>query len=244
MFSFVLRHPLKLNATAPVVFIQYLAALAVAEGIKTYDQQDSSMGGRRGRYRDVPIKLKWPNDIYVLDPSKSGADPSDRNSYTKVGGILVNSSYSGGDYTLVVGIGLNVTNAAPTTSFNAVLDAHNISTSTTSRTKSPLPPFTVEKLLARILSQFSNLYTTFCRSGFGGELENLYYSHWLHTDQVVTLETDGDARARLIGITSDWGLLRAEEVTGQAERGTGRYFALQTDSNSFDFFKGLIKRKL
>jgi biotin-(acetyl-CoA carboxylase) ligase len=33
--------------------VQYLAALAVVEGIKTYDHG----------YADMPVKLKWPNDI-------------------------------------------------------------------------------------------------------------------------------------------------------------------------------------
>ena len=38
---------------APVVFVQYLAAMAIVEGIKSYDNG----------YRNLPIKLKWPNDI-------------------------------------------------------------------------------------------------------------------------------------------------------------------------------------
>lgn len=42
-----------LSNTAPVVFIQYLAALAIVEGIHSYDDG----------YQDVPVKLKWPNDI-------------------------------------------------------------------------------------------------------------------------------------------------------------------------------------
>ena len=42
-----------LGMQAPVVLVQYLAAMAVVEGIKSYD-----VG-----YRDVPVKLKWPNDI-------------------------------------------------------------------------------------------------------------------------------------------------------------------------------------
>ncbi len=44
---------MELNSTAPIVFLQYLAALAIVQGIKTYDKG----------YQDVPVKLKWPNDI-------------------------------------------------------------------------------------------------------------------------------------------------------------------------------------
>ena len=58
----------------------------------------------------------------------------------------------------------------------------------------------------------------------------------------MTLEAEGGVRARIKGITTDWGLLKAEEL-GWEDRATGRILALQSDSNSFDFFKGLIKRK-
>lgn len=44
---------MSLTTQAPVVFLQYLAALAVVEGIKTYDHG----------YQRVPVRLKWPNDI-------------------------------------------------------------------------------------------------------------------------------------------------------------------------------------
>ena len=126
-----------------------------------------------------------------------------------------------------MGVGLNTTNAAPTTSLNAL---------------QPPAPFTVEKLLARILTTFSTLYNGFLQTGFNRGLEELYYSHWLHSDQIVTLEAEGGARARIKGITNDWGLLVAEEL-GWEDRPTGKKWQLQSDSNSFDFFKGLVKRK-
>jgi biotin--protein ligase len=62
-------------------------------------------------------------------------------------------------------------------------------------------------------------------------------------DQIVTLETEGGARARIKGITTDWGLLVAEEL-GWQDRPTGKKWSLQSDSNSFDFFRGLLKRKV
>jgi biotin--protein ligase len=148
----------------------------------------------------------------------------------KIGGILVNSSYSSGNYNLVVGIGINTANAAPTTSLNVLRPQH-------------LPPYTVEKLLARILTKFEDIYTRFCRTGFDKQLEETYYKLWLHSDQIVTLEAEGGVRARILGITRDWGLLRVEEL-GWEDRPTGRILELQTDSNSFDFFKGLVKTKI
>jgi biotin--protein ligase len=216
MFSVVLRHSLAISNTAPVVFVQYLAALAIVSGIQSYSNG----------YGKLPVKLKWPNDIYALDPSK---DPKEK-SYVKIGGILVNSSYSGGDYTLVVGIGLNVNNSAPSVSLSQLAS------------KAGLPSFTLEKLLASALTHFEELYTRFCRTGFDASLESQYYDSWLHTDQLVTLEAEGGAKARIKGITRDWGLLVAEEMNWEG-RGTGRRWELQSDSNSFDFFRGLLKKK-
>ncbi|KAL6718423.1 biotin holocarboxylase synthetase [Lecanora helva] len=210
MFSTIVRHPVSLTSHAPVVFLQYLAALAIVEGIKTYETG----------YKDLPVKLKWPNDIYAVDPISK--------KLVKIGGILVNSHYNSAEYLSVIGIGLNTTNPAPTTSLNAL---------------KPPSPFTLEKLLARILATFSMLYDKFVQSGFDKSLEELYYKHWLHTDQIVTLEAEGGIRARIKGITRDWGLLLAEEL-GFEDRTTGKIWTLQSDSNSFDFFKGLVKRKI
>lgn len=39
--------------SAPVVFLQYLSAMAVVKGIKNYAKG----------YEKIPVKLKWPNDI-------------------------------------------------------------------------------------------------------------------------------------------------------------------------------------
>ncbi|KAK4495830.1 hypothetical protein PRZ48_013098 [Zasmidium cellare] len=220
MFSTVFKHSLTLSNSAPVVFVQYLAAMAVVQGIKTYD---------RG-YENLPIRLKWPNDVYALDPSKPNASPTDPASYVKIGGILVNTSYSGGDYTLILGIGLNVLESlTPTTSLSRLLP------------KNVSAPLTLEKLLASILTSFEALYARFCVVGFDAQFEKQYYDMWLHTGQVVTLESEGGLKARIKGITRDWGLLVAEEVV---ERGVGRRVELQSDSNSFDFLRGLVRRKV
>ena len=141
---------------------------------------------------------------------------------------MVNSHYNSSEFLAVVGVGLNVTNAAPTTSLNAL---------------NPPVPFNLEKLLACILLTLSKLYNAFTVTGFDKHLEETYYRHWLHTDQVVTLEAEGGVKACIKGITTDWGLLKAEELGPDGQR-TGKVFQLQSDSNSFDFFKGLVKRKV
>jgi len=217
IMSTVINHPAHLAASRPIVFIQYLAAVAIVQAIKTYD----------AGYDSVPVKLKWPNDIYALDPR---APSSSSPTYVKIGGILSNCAYSAGSYQIVLGIGINTTNGRPTTSLDALLPPH-------------LPPFKIERLTARILTRLESLYKDFVRFGFTREMENAYYTHWLHTDQIVTLEAEGGIKARIMGITTDWGMLKAQEL-GRDDRPLGKVWALQSDENSFDFFRGLLKRKI
>jgi biotin---protein ligase len=221
---------------APIVFIQYLAGLATYQAIKTYSP-DHGFG-----YGEMPVRLKWPNDIYALDPEKMNEgrtiDSKRPEDYVKIGGVLVNSSYAGGEYLCVCGIGLNLDNALPTTSLNALLvplNARRIR-----RKIAPLPNFTYEKLLARILVVFEEMYARFRIRGFRA-FEELYYEAWLHSGQIVTLE--GGQRARILGVTMDYGMLRCAEL-GWEDRGTGKIVELMTDGNSFDFFKGFIRRKV
>jgi biotin---protein ligase len=148
---------------------------------------------------------------------------------TKIGGILSNCSFSNGNYQVVLGIGLNATNDRPTTSLNALLPPN-------------LEPFAHEKLLASVLVRLEVLYKAFCAKGFEGDLESRFYRHWLHDGQIVTLESQGGQRARVVGITMDWGMLKVEEL-GSDDKPTGRIWKLQSDENSFDFWKGLVRTK-
>ncbi|KAL2259356.1 hypothetical protein VTK26DRAFT_6993 [Humicola hyalothermophila] len=250
IMSTVINHPGHLATTRPVVFIQYLAALATVEAVHSYDGASSSAS--------LPVKIKWPNDVYARDPSK----PDDPTAYVKIMGILANCAYSAGHYQVVLGIGINTNNRRPTTSLDALLPVFGAAPRPDGDggPAAPPPNFRIERLLARILTRLEAVYAQFCRDGFAGALERRYYAHWLHTAQVVTLESEaGSPRARVLGITHDWGLLRAEEVVsaeddergGDGEvggekrwRGTGRVWALQSDENSFDFWKGLVKRKI
>ncbi|KAI9673445.1 MAG: biotin holocarboxylase synthetase [Caeruleum heppii] len=220
MFSTVIRHPIEVSQKAPIIFVQYLVALAIVEGVRNYDAGYGPVGAK--------VRLKWPNDIYAEDPN--GPRNGERR-YVKIGGILVNSSTSGGESLLVVGCGLNTTNPSPTTSLNALLPSH-------------LPAFTLEKLLARILTSFEALYEHFCARGWSLDLERKYHEYWLHTDQIITLTTTSPpTRCRILGLTRDYGLLRAAEL-GWEDRATGKMWELQSDANSFDFLRGLVGRKV
>ncbi|KAM4062774.1 biotin/lipoate a/B protein ligase family protein [Hirsutella rhossiliensis] len=215
MFSVVINHPAHLAMSRPVIFIQYVAAIAVVEAI-----QSLGLG-----YENLPVKLKWPNDIYALDPTKPAASAQ----YVKIGGLLSQCGYCDGSYQIVLGIGINAINPRPTTSLSDLLPAN-------------AAPLRLEVLLARILTRLESVHAQFRRQGFSQDLERRYYRHWLHTGQAVSLEAEGGVRARVLGITKDWGMLRVEETDAEG-RGTGKMWTLQSDENSFDFWKGLVRRK-
>ncbi|OBZ85673.1 Biotin--protein ligase [Choanephora cucurbitarum] len=205
-FSFVVRHPLQLS-NAPVVFIQYLIALAIVESIRT-----------RPGYESVPLRLKWPNDIYADLP----------DGLKKVGGLLVNSSFAKNEFLLVIGCGVNLNNPHPTVSINDVIQQHNPSLKRLER----------EEVLAHALVTFEKYYMEFCEKGMGSWFLDKYYQRWLHSDKMVTLTTHDNEKAKIVGITRDYGMLEAVSVNDPRKR-----FTLQPDGNSFDMLKGLIVKK-
>ncbi|RCI05089.1 biotin holocarboxylase synthetase [Rhizopus stolonifer] len=205
-FSFVVRHSVKLS-NAPVVFIQYLIALAIVESIRTLPG-----------YEDVPLRLKWPNDIYADMPA----------GLLKVGGLLVNSSFVRDEFLLVIGCGINLNNPHPTVSINDVIQQHNPKLERLGR----------EQVLAHALVTFEKYYMELCEKGMGSWFLDKYYKRWLHSDKLVTLTTHNDEKARIVGITSDYGMLEAVSVNDPRKR-----FTLQPDGNSFDMLKGLIIKK-
>ncbi|CAG7562099.1 unnamed protein product [Fusarium equiseti] len=215
IFSTVINHPAHLAVSRPVVFIQYITAIAVVEAVQSYDHG----------YENIPIKLKWPNDIYALDPTKS----KDKPHYTKVGGILSQCLYFDGNYQIILGVGVNTLNSRPTMSISDLVPPG-------------APDLHVETLLARVLTRIEAIYAQFIREGFSNDLEAQYYRHWLHTRQEVSLEAEGGVRARVLGITKDWGMLKVEEIDASG-RAVGKTWSLQSDENSFDYWKGLVRRK-
>ncbi|KAL6410057.1 hypothetical protein AUP68_06466 [Ilyonectria robusta] len=120
---------------------------------------------------------------------------------------------------------MNTLNPGPTTSIADLLPPGT-------------PPLHIESLIARILTRLESNYAQFLRDGFSSDLETRYYRHWLHSAQNIRLESEGGLRARVLGITSDWGMLRVEELREDGT-GTGKSWALQNDENSFDYWKGL-----
>ncbi|KAJ2524067.1 biotin holocarboxylase synthetase [Coemansia sp. RSA 2049] len=220
-FTMLLRHPsLK---QAPVVMMQYLMSVSVVEAVKA----------QKG-YGGIPLRLKWPNDVYALHtPVGDSSDSSEStdSSYAKIGGILVSSSFKAGEFTLLFGCGINVANPLPTTSINKLIHEYNISHGTS------LPAMSMEKVLALVTAKFEELYRKFLVNGFEPLLQ-LYYKNWLHTDQHVTLVDQNYEKARVVGLCPTSGLLKVKSIANPAT-----VYELQPDGNSFDMLQGLISRK-
>ncbi|KAF3938349.1 hypothetical protein ABW19_dt0200963 [Dactylella cylindrospora] len=226
VFSTLVRHKLEHVSRAPVIFIQYLVALAIVNSIKSYGEG----------YDEVPVFLKWPNDIYSRNLAESSPESK---KFVKIGGILVNASFSGDEFLLVVGCGINTTNEAPTTSLNLLLRLVN--KDRTLRGLAPLPPYQGEVLLAKIMARFQRYYEKFQDSGFR-PFEQDYYRSWLHSGQIVNIEPMGGVKAQIRGLSMDDGMLVVDELDEYNNK-TGKTYSLQTDGNSFDFFNGLLKKK-
>ncbi|KAI9259350.1 biotin-protein ligase [Sporodiniella umbellata] len=202
-FSFVLRHSVR---AAPMVFIQYMIALAMVESIRS-----------KPGYRSVPLRLKWPNDIYIEGP---------QGELKKVGGVLVNSCFFADEWVIIIGCGLNLSNSLPTVSINDILQQLR------------LPSITSEQLLADIVVLFENYYLKFLAEGIDTWFLDAYYERWLHSQSIVTLESYNNERARILGITPDYGMLKVESLDRP-----GKFYGLLPDGNRFDMMKGLIVQK-
>jgi biotin--protein ligase len=87
-FSLVLRVSLSQIPMPKLVFVQYLAGLAVTEACRSEEVI--------GEWGDG-VLLKWPNDIYILSPDENGVQRK------KIGGILTTTSVQGGQCSIVCG---------------------------------------------------------------------------------------------------------------------------------------------
>lgn len=197
--------------------IQYLACLAVVKGIADQTSTNASM--------NFAPRIKWPNDIYaIVQESEDGPKTN-----VKIGGILSESVTKGGKYEVFVGIGLNIDNALPTVCVNDMINTEVEGNERIQR----------EKLLASILVHYEKLMAElFQGRGFEAMKED-YLASWLHNEQEVVLNDSKhkDLKVKIKNISSSTGALIAEDEKGER-------YELYPDGNTFDFFEGLISRKL
>ncbi|KAL5558348.1 hypothetical protein UlMin_034559 [Ulmus minor] len=164
----------------------------------------------------VDVRIKWPNDLYLNN--------------LKVGGVLCTSTYASKKFNVSVGIGLNVDNEKPTTCLNAFLKELPVAAYQFSR----------EDILAAFFNKFEFFFNLFIEQGFQ-PLEELYYKTWLHSGQRVIVQEKNEDQVvenvvTIQGLTSSGYLLALGD--------DNQMYELHPDGNSFDFFKGLVRRKL
>jgi len=233
MFSFLATHAD--GRTLP--FLQYVATMAAVDAIQECADEvlaeaaaahDERVGFRRGSGKSVDVRVKWPNDLY------SGG--------LKIGGVLCTSTYTEGAFDVVVGVGINLDNDAPTTCVNAIIGAawDAILAESRSAENKRVSPRDVsrERLAAGFMNRFEALCGLLNHAGGFEPLEPAYLRQWLHTDQKVVLEEGGGAKTEVTvrGLTKTGYLLATDAA--------GARFELHPDGNSFDFFQGLVKKKL
>lgn len=164
----------------------------------------------------LDVKIKWPNDLYL--------------NGLKVGGILCTSTYKSRKFNVSAGIGLNVDNEKPTTCLNAVLR----------ELSSVAYQFRREDIVAAFFNKFETFFSLFINQGFQ-TLEELYCKTWLHSGQRVIVQENNEGQM-VENVVTIQGLASSGYLLAIGD--DGQMCELHPDGNSFDFFKGLIRRKL
>uniref|UniRef100_A0A0N5C785 BPL/LPL catalytic domain-containing protein n=1 Tax=Strongyloides papillosus TaxID=174720 RepID=A0A0N5C785_STREA len=194
-----------------ITFVQHILAVAIVDAIHALVDVE-----------DLPLKIKWPNDIYW-----------DRKY--KMGGIIVKCSIVRDNFRCIMGAGINISNEKPTVCLNQFLrELYGIELS-------------LELVLAEIMNKFEEHVKIFQEYDYEAFLEN-YYKYWLHKDEEVFVkgvsvggsDIDNDDKLNencFIRGINEFGYLK---VQGKE---SGVSFSVSDDGNTFDMMKGLIKTK-
>ncbi|KDD73830.1 hypothetical protein H632_c1802p0 [Helicosporidium sp. ATCC 50920] len=214
-----------------VPFVQYLVSLAIVEAVQSLGKEALGGGGNEAPASALDLRIKWPNDLL--------------SNGLKVGGVLCQSTYRQGQFRLVLGVGLNVSNAEPTTCVHAIVrqEAEKRQVALAD----PAEPISRERLMAEILSRVERMLRTLRDQGWG-PMAPAYSRAWLHQNQRLLVQRDalegsaphgGQAEIPVVvqGLSEAGYLLARDEATGEA-------FELHPDGNSLDFFQGLVRRKV
>uniref|UniRef100_A0A1A9VB40 BPL/LPL catalytic domain-containing protein n=1 Tax=Glossina austeni TaxID=7395 RepID=A0A1A9VB40_GLOAU len=206
MFSLQIRLPLNTPLGRRLPLVQHIVAAAMVNALKCHEL-----------YKNLDIRLKWPNDVYAY-------------GINKIGGLCLHSFLTH-EAVLNAGCGLNLDNDTPTTCINDMIRDYNHAN------QQKLPTLKYEELLALIFNEIERLLEL-VKDGDFETFYKLYYSLWLHSDQIVSIcdEKGSKKEARVMGI-DDSGYLKVKLTNGVLE-------TVYPDGNSFDMLKGLIMRKV
>lgn len=185
-----------------LTFLQYVAALAAADAVAA-----------EPAWKGADIQIKWPNDVYA-----SGA---------KIGGVLCEAALRDGEFHVTVGVGVNVTNARPTTCLrDAVEQAGGDATREGMR----------ELFVARFLTAFEKVFEEFSMRGFEGRIKERYLKAWMHGGQTLHIGGKDGPKAVVHGLAPN-GWVRVFREDLQA------FHDLAPDVNSLDVGEKVIRDK-
>jgi len=97
-----------------------------------------------------------------------------------------------------------------------------------------------EDVLAYFFNKFENLFEIFSNQGFQA-LEEQYYNSWLHSGQRVVVQ-DAHEGQSVGSVVTIQGLTPTGYLYAIGE--DDKSYELHPDGNSFDFFTGLVRRKI
>lgn len=206
MFSLQLHLSLDSSLGGRLPLLQHIIGLALVNTLKG-----------NPTYKDLDVRLKWPNDIYA-------------NGVQKIGGLIVKTTMIGSKVIANIGCGINLDNEKPTTCINSMISEYNM----INRTNIPILKY--EEFIALTFNEIERILEK-VKSGDFDYFYELYYEHWLHDLQkVIICDTFGSQQEAIVIGIDEIGYLRVRTVDGKIE-------TVQPDGNSFDMLQGLIVPK-
>lgn len=165
------------------------SGLSLAVGVALADALDPASGATGGHR----IGLKWPNDLWLLDPAPNGTVPAGR----KLGGILIETVSTGQKRLAVIGIGLNVLPQAALRSAEA--------SSGVAWLQELQPSVTAPQVLAAVALPLVRALQRFERDGFAAFAER-FAARDLLKDRPVTTTQSGADEGIARGVSADGSL--------------------------------------
>ncbi len=135
--------------------------LALAEALDPRPAGQGLQGPVDGRPLRPRLGLKWPNDLWLLDPSQAAVGARPRLG-RKLGGILIETVSVGQQRMCVVGVGLNIGPPGPDAP-----DAHEGLAHGYASLQELEPAMTAPLALARVAVPLAQALLRFERQGFG-----------------------------------------------------------------------------